>query len=239
MQWLNFRISALILPLMCTMPFAAHAQALQCEIPRTLPAAILERPPAGAINRSPTTGNILALSWSPQYCRTNGRRDAIQCSGQNGSFGFILHGLWPDGPGQNDPAWCAPAETLPPALIRQNLCRMPSVRLQQHEWAKHGTCASKQPSQYFKASALLFDALKWPDMNALSRDRVTTEGFLKAFVLANPGLRTDMLRVDTAKGGWLKEVRLCLDIDYKPKRCPRDQRSANPRVALKIWRISK
>lgn len=220
-------------------PFSAYAQSIACQLPKTLPAAVAEKAPVGAVNMAPIVGNILALSWSPQFCRTSGKRQPLQCDGKSGRFGFILHGLWPDGAGSDDPAWCAPADPLPAALVRQNLCRMPSVSLQQHEWAKHGTCMAKRPEAYFKAATLLFDGLQWPDMDRLSRDRATVGQFLAIFASKNPGLQSNMLIISSAPGGWLKEVQICLDTNYKPTRCRRDTRTANLRAALKIWRVAK
>ena len=116
---------------------------------------------------------------------------------------------------------------------------MPSVSLQQHEWAKHGTCMTKDPEPYFKASSYLFDALHWPNMDKLSRSRITVGQFILAFVAQNPGLQPNMIRVETSGGNWLEGVRICLDTAYKPRACPRDERGARARAALKIWRLSQ
>src|SRR3546814_14299066 len=59
---------------------------------------------------APVTGYLLALSWSPEFCRTRteSKRHRLQCSGEMGRFGFVLHGLWPDAAGRRDPRWCRP-----------------------------------------------------------------------------------------------------------------------------------
>jgi ribonuclease T2 len=215
----------------------AFAQAPQCIIPKNLARPKVERAQPNQMKKAPVTGNILALSWSPQFCRERAGdpRHSSQCN-VKGQFGFILHGLWPDGPGRNDPAWCAPATPLPPALLARNFCMMPSVQLQQHQWAKHGTCASRDPDRYFKASAILYDALKWPDMNALSFERPRVGDFIQSFVAANPGLPANAVRVTVTAGGWLDEVRICLDTNYRARPCPRDVGGASPKRTLKIWR---
>jgi ribonuclease T2 len=231
----------LALALVVFLPAQALAQASACQIPNTLPEARAETPPAGEVRNVPPTGYTLALSWSPQFCRQKGDepKNDLQCSGSAGRFGFILHGLWPDGPGRDDPAWCAPAKPLSTALIKRNLCMMPSVHLQQHEWAKHGTCATSDPDRYFRAASLLFNAVKWPDMDRLSRSRPSMGRFIGAFTAANPGLRSDMIQVQTAGGNWLSEVRICLGTDYKPRTCPRDSGRTRYKSALKIWRNEK
>lgn len=215
---------------------AAYAQN-SCAIPRNLPRAQVETAPAGAARAAKVTGHILALSWSPQFCRERAgdARHSAQC-GTRGQFGFILHGLWPDGAGRDDPAWCAPAAPLSPQLVARNFCMMPSVKLQQHEWAKHGTCATKDPARYFAASSALYNALKWPDMNALSYARPSVATFVQRFVAANPGVPFKSVRVQTTRGGWLDEVMICLGTDYRPRACERDTRGASLKSSLKIWR---
>lgn len=46
---------------------------------------------------------VLALSWSPSYCASEGPRANKQQCGTNRPFGFLVHGLWP----QNE--WGYPA----------------------------------------------------------------------------------------------------------------------------------
>jgi ribonuclease T2 len=215
---------------------AAWAQT--CAIPKTLSDAPVEAAPPGQARAGEITGHILALSWSPQFCRTrSGARFETQCGAQK--FGFILHGLWPDGPGRANPQYCKPVNAIPASVVRQNFCAMPSVDLQAHEWAKHGSCITSDPAAYFRAGTGLFAAIKAPDMDGLSRARPSAETFVTAFVTANPGLRADMISLDTGQGGWLQGVRICLGKDFRPRRCPSDISTPNPRAALKIWRINK
>lgn len=215
----------------------AFAQAPQCIIPKNLPAPKVETPPRNEIRRAKVTGNILALSWSPQFCRAHegDSRHVSQC-GVKGQFGFILHGLWPEGQGRNDPAWCAPSGPLSRETIQRNFCVTPSAQLQQHEWQKHGTCATHDPDRYFKAASILYGAMKWPDMMALSFKRPTVAEFVQAFVAANPGLPFAAVRVKTSRGGWLEEVKICLDTDYRQRACPPDVNGTPLRARLKIWR---
>ncbi|HEY6965418.1 MAG TPA: hypothetical protein VI407_09380, partial [Erythrobacter sp.] len=77
-------------------PEPARAQAYQCRAPQVT--RVPRITPDGPRRKSPITGYTLALSWSPEFCRT--RADdpahAVQCSGENGSFGLVVHGLWPE-----------------------------------------------------------------------------------------------------------------------------------------------
>ena len=107
-------------------PAAALAQAYQCSIPQG-PVSVPEAQRDGPVREMPVAGYTLALSWSPEYCRLRAgdAADSRQCSGQGGRFGFILHGLWPEGEGGSWPQWC-PTQQRPTASdIRQTLCITP------------------------------------------------------------------------------------------------------------------
>jgi ribonuclease T2 len=112
----------------------------------------------------------------------------------------------------------------------------PSPWLIQHEWAKHGTCMSPRPDAYFKAASILYRAVRYPDMAALSKRVQTVGTFKRAFAAANPGVSADMLAVQIGKSGWLQEVRICLDRRMKPTRCLSGQERARDRKLLRIRR---
>lgn len=227
----------LALTLLLPVSSAAYAQPIACVPPDILAPPPVESPPANEVSRVKVHGYLLTLSWAPQYCR--GRetdpRDAGQC-GPKARFGFVLHGLWPEGKHQQDPAWCAPAKPLPLDLIRQNFCMTPSAALIQHEWAKHGTCMTDRPDRYFAAAAGLYRALRFPDMTALSHQPVTTAVFASEFARINPGLRPEMVRIKMDRSGWLQEVRLCLHRNLRPRRCPADEPGVPDQTPLRIWR---
>ena len=216
-------------------PTLALAQS-QCAVPKSLPASRALFPPPGRAVLAPLTGYILALSWSPQFCKENGdeKKNAPQCRRPD-KFGFILHGLWPDGAGLDNPQWCKRVPAVSPEVMKQYFCATPSATLMQHEWAKHGSCIESDAGRYFRAGTLLFNALKFPDMEALLRSQPDVGAFTTAFVSANPGLTADMVRVDLTQLGWLQEVQLCLGRDYHPKACPRDIGGAGPDTRLRIW----
>lgn len=220
-------------------PTAVLAQARQCSVPDTLPRPEPERPSPREPRRALPIGSYtLAVSWSPEFCRTRTRepRYAIQCGGGGNRFGFTLHGLWPDGEGAQWPQYCRPAALLPERVLRANLCTTPSVQLLQHEWAKHGTCiAGATPDSYFRTATRLYRAVRYPDMARLAQRRGLTVGaFTRAFASANRGIMPEMIRINANPRGWLDEIWICLGRDLKPARCPAHQRGAPASARLRI-----
>lgn len=222
--------------LVAALPAPAFAQAYQCTPPaRIAPPSAPQ--PDGPIRRLPVAGYTLAASWSPEFCRAGGGREPIQCSGTNGRFGFVLHGLWPQARRGQSPQWCSLTPRPSPDLIRRNLCMTPAPRLLEHEWAKHGSCMTKTPEAYFKTSSILWQSIRWPDADRLSRQDALTVGDLRsAFVIANPDWRREMIGVVLSRGGWLREVRLCYGRDFMPTPCPRERLGPRDSAPLKIWR---
>jgi ribonuclease T2 len=220
-------------------PGTALAQARECVIPRALPEWKAEGPTQREPRRAiPTASYTLALSWSPGYCRTNyDDADArFQCAGDN-RFGWVLHGLWPDGAGKQWPQYCRTAPKLSADVIRRNLCVTPSAQLIQHEWVKHGTCMTTSPAAYFSRARTLFQAVRFPNMDQLSRRRRLTAGQLAAAIArVNPGMTADMMRVTADRQGWLSEVWMCRDLKFRPMRCPAHQGGLSPSAQIKIWR---
>ena len=232
------RVLSAAVALLAAVPSAAHAQAYACAIPSTLPRPHPELPSASEPARVlPIGGYTLAISWAPQYCHRNARNPSarLEC-GSGNRFGFTLHGLWPDGIGKTWPQYCHATTLLPHQTIAAHLCATPSVQLVQHEWAKHGTCTSDTPAQFFARSRRLYGRLRYPDMNALSRRPLTAGRFAEALARANPGLSADMMRITADRQGWLEEVWLCLGKDYRYRRCPVTQGGLPPSATLKIWR---
>ena len=230
------RTSGWILLWASVAPSMAFAQANACHVPAQLDVPGVERPGGEVPHSVAIRSYTLALSWSPEFCR--GHPDDDQCDTANGQFGFIIHGLWPEGAGQDHPQWCAPAAPLPAAVVRAQFCAMPSARLIAHEWAKHGVCATSNPADYFGASRRLYGALHIPDMNALSRRPLDVGGFKRVFAAGNPAIAPSALVVaNDRNGGWLRELRICLSRDLKPQPCARAQgRGAPDGAPLKIWR---
>ncbi|MGH6785471.1 MAG: ribonuclease T2 family protein, partial [Novosphingobium sp.] len=86
-------------------PSIAHAQAYRCVPPERVALPVEAPKPDGPVRRVPIGGYVLAVSWSPEYCR--GDTASMQCSGRQGRFGFVLHGLWPEARKGPPPQWCS------------------------------------------------------------------------------------------------------------------------------------
>lgn len=214
-------------------PAGLRAQAYQCSVPERLSRPVAEGPSVREPRRVvPIGGYTLALIWSPESCRGRSGDTALACSGGN-RFGFTLHGLWPDGRGATWPQYCAPAPLLSERVIRQNLCATPSVQLLQHEYAKHGTCMGVPPAAYFTRATGLYRAVHYPDMAALAARRNLTAGqFAAAFARVNPGMTVDMVRPRLNRRGWLEEVWVCLDTNFRQRRCPRGGTASTAAVRI-------
>lgn len=216
------------------MPVAAQAQAYQCSLPQrvTVPEVRSEAP-----RRLPVTGYTLALSWAPEYCRfrENNRRDARQCSGDSGRFGFVVHGLWPDS-GGSWPQWCG-GQDMRAGDLRKNLCISPDARLIARQWEKHGSCMVRRPETYLKITRILYSGLRWPDFVRISREDDLTVGTIrKRFADANPGWFPEAVGVVLDERGWLEELRLCYDKRFMPAACDRRRFGPADKAAAKIWR---
>ena len=159
---------------------------------------------------------VLALSWSPTYCETRGaRRDERQCAPGRG-LGFVVHGLWPQYE-RGYPENCSSVERAP---TRQALDVagevFPSEGLARYEWRKHGTCSGLDPTSYFRAAREARMAVTIPEALKAGGDerRVAPVEIARQFVLANRGLRPDMMAV-TCSRGQLQEVRICFTKDLR------------------------
>lgn len=219
-------------------PTAAAAQAYQCRTPAA-PLNVPRVEPDGPVRQMPVAGYTLALSWSPEYCRGRERstRDRFQCSGQGGRFGFVLHGLWPEGRGGAWPQWCPATRTLTPRELARNMCMTPSARLLASEWAKHGACMARRPEDYFARARTLWSGLRWPDFDRLSRrERLTAGEVRRVFGEANPGWRPAHIGLKLNARGWLEELRLCYGRDFRPIACDARRFGPADSAVVKIWR---
>lgn len=215
---------------------AAHAQAYRCPPPARIGALPLPKPD-GPTRRTPISRYTLAVSWAPEFCRNNRDPASIECSGRNGRFGFILHGLWPEAARSPSPQWCAVQPRPSPALIRRHLCMTPAPALLEHEWAKHGSCMARTPQAYFSTAASLWQPLRWPDADRLSRKEGLTVGDLRREIaLANPQWPAHGIGVTLSRNGWLRELRLCYSRRMRPMACIQPQLGPRDSTPLKIWR---
>ncbi|MEY8842533.1 ribonuclease T, partial [Cribrihabitans sp. XS_ASV171] len=108
-----------------------------------------------------TTGEfdywVMALSWSPNWCATEGdARGADQCDARHG-HGWILHGLWP----QYDRGWpsfCRSPHAPPSrAMTRAMEDIQANSGLAWHQWKKHDTCSGLDAADYYALSRLAYE----------------------------------------------------------------------------------
>lgn len=167
---------------------------------------------------------VLTLSWSPGYCASPaGARDTFQCA-QGKRFAFVVHGLWPQYE-RGYPQYCAAGSKVSDEIVRQMLPSMPSARLIQHEWDRHGVCSGLSQSEYFKTIERAFSGVKVPDeyKAPIKQINVSTEAIRRKFVAANPGMSENAINL-TCGGRFLSEVRVCLTKDLKLRPCSSEVR---------------
>lgn len=169
---------------------------------------------------------VLALSWSPAFCASQSEGAHPQQCGLEKRFSFVVHGLWP----QFENGWpqdCATSfpQTVSNDLVFDTLDMMPSKKLINHEWAKHGTCSGLSQAKYFEAARLARDSIGIPSQYQSPKDYVTTTpDELKKNILAiNPQLKEDMIAV-MCKDRNLQEVRICMNKDLSPRACGANER---------------
>jgi len=198
----------------------AQASSLKtCAVPPTVTPAQAEIPPASEIHTDiPTAAYLLALFWSPEACRAGIPESdkTIQC--RNNSFGFTVHGLWPNGPDRVHPRYCKPSPPMSPATVKANLCMTPSPWLLQHEWQAHGTCQWETPEAYFKKARQVRKGLNVPELKPGPGETMTAGEIRHAFLKRNRGMTAEGLNV-RIKDGRLTEVWVCMDLKFKLAAC--------------------
>ena len=169
---------------------------------------------------------VLALTWSPSYCRNADRPDPSQCD--IAPKGFVVHGLWPQYE-SGYPEYCSSAQPrrLQSSVVASVADVMPSRGLAQYQWEKHGLCAGLRQEKYF---GLLRDAAGRvtipPQLVAPKADIALTPAALEgAFAAANPGLQTRGMAVSCTGAGVI-EMRICLGKDLSFRRCAEVDRDA-------------
>ena len=176
----------------------------------------------------------LALSWSPTFCGSpSGHADREQCGG-TAKYGFIAHGLWPvfpRGSGSAAHGCGGGAGSLTDKSAEKVKGIMPSRKLINHEWEKHGTCFGGDAATYFAKVRTAWDKVKIPAKfkSPSQAGKASADQIRKAFVEANPTLPGNALAVvcqrprakamPADRPMMLKEVRICLDKDLNFKAC--------------------
>jgi ribonuclease T2 len=178
------------------------------------------------VNDKPADYYMLSLSWSPQFCTTGaGKSPANKFQCQENSFGMVVHGLWPQSSAAtNDrqhPRNCKTTTPIAAETLRQHMCTVPGVQLQQDEWAKHGTCAFGTPEEYLSAIEKLRSELNVPDLQALAAAKgsnLRASDVIDAFHSANPDLPAPGVQL-LLGGKNLQEVHVCYGMDLKYRKC--------------------
>lgn len=157
---------------------------------------------------------VLALSWSPEYCKTH--KQGMQCNRQpQQAYRFVLHGLWP-----SLDKTCT-QEKLSETVIDATLPFIPSKKLIKHEWKKHGRCSGYNPKQFFDLSIQAYEKIKIP--NFFNHVEVNTtkkvNDIKESFIKENPKLKYDAIRVVNIKKEF-SELRVCLDKSFQAINCP-------------------
>lgn len=195
--------------------------------------------PAAAQERGDIAGRfdyyLLSLSWSPSYCAEAAGRDPVQC-GRDRRFAFVVHGLWP----QFERGWPADCKTTyardVAAPLRQSMLDiMPSPRLVENQWDKHGACSGLTQPAYFAMIRRVRERVVIPaSFQRLDRTLMITGADVEtAFIAANPALKRDMIAVQCDRTR-LREVRICVTKSGAFRSCGRDvrDRCGPERVAM-------
>jgi len=214
-------LTALILAAGLALAGAARADGLKaCTVPRDVVPAAEEIPPADQIHTDvPIAAYLLALYWSPEACRSNIPESdkAIQCEAN--SFGFTVHGLWPNGPDRVHPRYCRPSPPMRVKTVKANLCMTPSPWLLQHEWQAHGTCQWATPEAYFRKARQVRSRLNVPDLTPGPGEVMTAGEIRQAFIRGNRGMTAEGLNVRVNKQNRLTEVWVCMDLKFRLAAC--------------------
>jgi ribonuclease T2 len=146
-----------------------------------------------------------------------------------------LHGLWPQKSSGGYPENCPSTSQPSKAVIQKTLAFMPSEKLIQHEWSKHGTCTGLSADEYLALADRAFSSVQLPkgfDAPSTSRN-LSVEQILGEFISANPGLNKDSLSL-RCSGSELEEVRVCVDKQLKPMSCGKGVRTQCGRDTVQV-----
>ncbi len=166
---------------------------------------------------------VMALSWSPNWCRLEGdSRNSPQCD-EREDFGWTLHGLWPQFH-RGWPAFCPTTEPQPTRGMTEAMADiMGTSGLAWYQWKKHGVCSGLSARAYYETARKAYESVRIPQaFRKLSKTvKLPASLIEEAFLEANPGFKREMVTV-TCKEGYIQEVRICLSKDLAPVPCGSD-----------------
>jgi len=163
---------------------------------------------------------VLSLSWSPEHCADDRKADQLQCSASR-PYGFVVHGLWPQSEDGSIES-CAGGGGLERSTVDDMLDIMPSRSLVRHEWKTHGVCSGMPPADYFAKVRAARARVHIPEAYQDPRRAryVDAKEVRKEFSQANPDFELGGFAV-ICRQRHLREVRVCLDKDLRPRPCGR------------------
>jgi ribonuclease I len=132
---------------------------------------------------------------------------------------FKVIGLAPQANEGPRPEFC-PAKPPSRGAVSLVLPIVPSAAAIRAEWAKHGSCTGLSAADYFTDVLRLRSLIQIP-VQLSSLDAAATESpdlIERQFLGANPGFPPAAFRTACAKGK-LTEVRVCFDLQLKPRAC--------------------
>ena len=176
---------------------------------------------------------LLNLSWAPEFCSIQGT--SSECTGAV-HYGFIVHGLWPQNNDDTWPVYCA--DRLGPADPRANLDITPDLSLLKHEWAKHGTCTTLSPAQFFADEHTAFHSVHIPAvfLGLHAQTQMRPSAILDSFAEANPAFPRASFAVSCAHNH-LVAMEVCLSKSLRPiacrgiRSCPASEITVDPPAA--------
>ncbi len=166
---------------------------------------------------------VLSLSWSPNWCRLEGKaKGSPQCDPSR-DFGWVLHGLWP----QYERGWPSHCRTIQRDPSRSQTNAMADIMgtsgLAWYQWKKHGRCSGLSAEEYYEKARDAFKQVNRPEVFRKLPKTVKLPASVveEAFLQANPTWQPNMLTI-TCKDRHIQEARLCLTKDLTPRTCGAD-----------------
>jgi ribonuclease T2 len=161
---------------------------------------------------------LLALTWMPSFCALEGeaRGDRRCVAGQN--YDWLVHGLWPQGPGGTWPEYCATDHRNPSRRdTAAQIDLFGAAGPAWHQWRKHGSCTGLDPTDYYTATRDAVGRLTLPaDISA--EVPIAPAAVEAALIAANPALDASMM-ITTCRQGLIVELRVCMTLDLQPRPC--------------------
>ena len=179
---------------------------------------------------------VLSLSWSPQYCAGERGGGSPECDGSR-SYGFVLHGLWPEAVQESDSQHCLGPSFDAASITGELRDAMPGDRLIEHEWATHGTCTGMSQEAYFRTALRAYRMVNIPAAfkAPAAREETTPAAVRQQFAETNPDFPADAFALKD-EGRFLAEVRVCLTTDLKPRACDRPGDTRNVSIVVRAVR---